>query len=264
ERVAMLLPKTVSLHMEKKSLRDVVNEISRQTGYPIDLNATVFPNKTYKFHFDKVPFWQALDKVCQESGLSVYQYSYYGSGGNDRIQLTTYGSKPSPLIAYTQTFRLVPSGINYYRNINFGSGPSKANPHLISESMSFSFMIYTEPKLAFIQVLAPVITEAYDENNKPMAPKVTPSTYPYYKGSYYGNSRFLNATTSVSLSRPSRDSKKAKLVRGELPVIVLSKEEEEVRVDKPVGVKKKKFKGRKAELEIEEVAEANNWGNGKY
>src|SRR5262249_52968719 len=120
ERVAMLLPKTVSLHMEKKSLRDVVNEISRQTGYPIDLNATVFPNKTYKFHFDKVPFWQALDKVCQESGLSVYQYSYYGSGGNDRIQLTTYGSKPSPLIAYTQTFRLVPSGINYYRNINFG------------------------------------------------------------------------------------------------------------------------------------------------
>jgi hypothetical protein len=265
ERAAMLLPRTVTLRLENKSLRDVITEISRQTGYQIDLNANIFANKNYKFHFEKMPFWQALDKVCEASGLSIYQYSHYGSGGNDRIQLTTYGSKPSPLAQYTETFRLVPAGIHYYRNINYGTGPTKADPHSRSESMNLNFLIYTEPKLPFVQVLSPVVKEAYDENKKPMAPKVVNSPYPSYgRGSYYSNSRFLNTSTSVNLIRPSRDSKMAKLVRGEIPVVVLSKEQEEVRVDKPVGVKKKKFKGRRAEMEIEEVTKANNWGNGNF
>jgi hypothetical protein len=261
ERVAMLMPRTVTLHLDNKSVREVLDEITRQTGYQLDLQNFNPNNQTYKFNFDKVPFWQAVDKVCDKTGLSVYQYSYYG-GSNDRIQLTSYGTKPGPFVQYAETFRLVPTGMHYSRSVNYG-GDRKQPAHSRSEYMNLQFMIFTEPKLPFIQVFSPIITEAYDENKKPMFIKTAVADPFQNPGYYYGNSRFLSNSQSVNLIRPSRDSKVAKVIRGEIPVMVLSKEQELLVVNKPLEVKKKKFKGPSAEMEVEEVAQANNWGNNK-
>jgi hypothetical protein len=267
ERLDMVRPKLVSLHMNNKSIQEVLAEITKQTGYHLDIQNANLNNKALKFNFDKLPFWQALDKVCQEANLSVNQYHYYGNT-TDRIQLTSYGTKPGPYVQYTETFRLVPISMNYSRNVNYdlNARTDKAAQHTRQENMYLSFHIFTEPKLPFMQVHSPVITEAYDEHKKPMFVKtaVSPNPNPYYDRYYYGNYRFLTSQQSVYLIRPSRDSKRAKIIRGEIPVTVLRKEQELVVVDKPLTIKQKKmFKGGKTEMEIEDVTEANNWGNGK-
>src|SRR5208283_3026226 len=53
ETAATLAPKLVSLHAEKKTVRQVAQEIARQTGYPIDVMAGN-DELVYDFNFDKV------------------------------------------------------------------------------------------------------------------------------------------------------------------------------------------------------------------
>jgi hypothetical protein len=264
EKVALLRPKLVTLNMDKRTIREVVAEISRQTGYSINVD-NAFNNTKYTFKFDKVPFWKALDEVCRQGKMSIYPY-YYGNY-NDQLRLYSYGTPPGPYINYSQAFRFVAGSFNYQRNISFnGSAYTKQPNNLRSESLSFHFSINTEPKVPFLQVMAPVVTEAYDEKNRPMALKTvtSPKYYqPPYYGKYGGGSRSYFHSTSVALKRPARDSKTAKLIKGEIPVMLLSQQKPEIVIKKLVGMKQKNFKGRRSEIDITQVTEANNWGNGK-
>jgi hypothetical protein len=261
ERVALLQPKLVTLHLEKKPLQDVVNEIARQTGYGIDIQNN-FNNQAYTFHFDRLPFWEALDRVAREAHLSVYPH-YYGNGG-DRIQLNTWGNPPAPHIAYTQTFRLVPNNMQYYRNVNYnGSFTDKADHPQRTETLTLTFTVHTEPKLPFLTVGQAVVTQAHDEMKRSMAPATTNTTF--YSGPVYinyGNGRTFAQSVNLALVRPHRDSKFAKVIRGELPVTLLSKQMPEIVIDNPAAVKNKKFRSSKTEIDIEQVT-VNNWNNGK-
>src|SRR5262249_3643549 len=132
ERSSLLKPTLVSLHIDKRPFKEVLAALSKQTGYGIDMDNNGI-NDTFTFHFDKKPFWEVLDKVAKEGKLSVYPYNYYGNS-NDRLRLVTYGTPPGPYVQYHQSFRLVPSGFNYQRNITFtGSYYGKQNPVQRSE-----------------------------------------------------------------------------------------------------------------------------------
>src|SRR5262249_33972692 len=117
ERSALLKPTLVTLHVEKKPFKDVLAALSKETGNGIamDNNAN---NSALPFHVDNKPFWEVLDKISKEAKLSIYPYNYYGNS-NDRIRLVSYGSPPGPHVQYRGSFRFVPTGFNYQRNINF-------------------------------------------------------------------------------------------------------------------------------------------------
>jgi hypothetical protein len=260
ERVALLRPKLISLHVDKKPLHDVIADISRQTGYGIDID-NGFNNKAYTFQFDKMPFWEALDRIAREAHLTVYPHNYGNTG--DRIRLATWGAPP-PHVRYTDTFRLVPNNMQYYRNVSYnGSYADKADHPQRNETLTLTFTINTEPKLPFLQVGQGYVTEAHDELKRPMAPK-TQATAFYSGPTYinYGNGRTFSHSVSLALVRPHRDSKFAKVVRGEIPVTLLSKQLPEIVIDNPVMVKNGKFKARKTEIDLAQVT-VNNWGNGK-
>ena len=62
ETAALVAPKLVSLKGEKKSARHWFDELSKQTGYKIDLwNDN--PKDVFTFDLEKVPFWKAVDEI---------------------------------------------------------------------------------------------------------------------------------------------------------------------------------------------------------
>jgi hypothetical protein len=264
ERNALLKAKIVSLHVNKRTLQEITAELTRQTGYGIDLDNV--NSETFTLNFDNLPFWEALDRVCKAARVSVYTYNYYG-GGNDRIRLNSYGAQASPFVSYAQAFRLVANNFHLQRYVNF-AGPADAQPpqHSRSETLTLNLTVQSEPKIPITQVLAPEISEAFDENKRPMAIKAAPVTTHYYDNGmgysrYGGGYRSFSMATAVNLLRPTRDSKFAKLIKGEIPV-VLSQEVPEFVIEQPLTVKKKKFKRSITDLEIEDVTEGA-WGNGK-
>jgi hypothetical protein len=266
EKTALLRPKRVTLNMDKRTLQEVVAEIRKQTGYSITLDNS-FNTTKYSFKFDKAPFWKVIDEVCRQGKMSIYPY-YYGNY-NDSLRLYGYGTPPGPHVSYSQAFRYLAGSFNYQRNISFTGSPYSKTPttNQLTDSLTFYFTVHTEPKVPFLQVMNPVVTEAYDEKNRPMAIKTVTPTPPYYRGptySKYGSGyRTFTHSTSVPLKRPARDSKFAKLIKGEIPVMLLSQQKPEIVIKNIAGVKKQTFKGRRSEIEVTQVTEQNAFGNGK-
>jgi hypothetical protein len=265
ERTALLKPTLVTLHVDKKPFKDVLAALSKETGYGIDMDNNA-NNDVFTFHFDKKPFWEVLDKISKEAKLSIYPYNYYGNS-NDRIRLVSYGSPPGPHVQYRGSFRFVPTGFNYQRNINFtASYYNKGISDQRTESLTLNFTIHAELKLPFLQVGQATVKSGFDEKKRSMAPKVQTVTTTYYDRSMYSEfgsgQRSYSHSLSVNLVRPSRDSKTAKLIQGEIPVLLLSKQTPEIVIDNIVNVKKRKFQGRRTTIDIDQVTAGNNWGNG--
>src|ERR671934_194445 len=68
----------------------------------------------YTFHFDRLPFWEALDKVCDAAGLILPQ----GYWGGDQLHLQPSDSYV-PFSSYNGPFKMVATGFYYHRQNNF-------------------------------------------------------------------------------------------------------------------------------------------------
>src|SRR5690349_20796787 len=64
ERAALLAPKRVSVRFDRTPVRDALAELTRQTGYRIDLQNGGAPQVLVSWQADNVTFWEAFDKVC--------------------------------------------------------------------------------------------------------------------------------------------------------------------------------------------------------
>ena len=69
---------TVTLHGDSLPLSKVLAAFQEQTGNkivgPQDPAGAAGPDPTLKVDFDKTPFWQALDQVLDQAGLSAYPF----------------------------------------------------------------------------------------------------------------------------------------------------------------------------------------------
>ena len=69
---------TVTLHDDAMPLSKVLAAIQKQTGNkivgPQDAAGAGMPDPPLKVDFDKTPFWQALDQVLDQAGLSAYPF----------------------------------------------------------------------------------------------------------------------------------------------------------------------------------------------
>jgi hypothetical protein len=276
ERAQILMPKRVTLHMTNKPIQDVLNEISKQTGYKIAtwggaaMPMIVMPGmgavpaagaraekgKTvFSFHLDKLSFWEALDKVCDAAGLILPQ----GYWGDDQLHLQPSDSYV-PFHCYSGPFKVVATGFNYYRNNNFAQLPR--NPAQIgqqnSESLQISLMVAVEPKIPIIRVGSVHVTAAEDEDHNSMLPIGNDNTNgPFGRHFYYGGwGRSYVHQTQAMLSWPSKRSHVVRLLRGTVPVTILADQKPALVTDKIMAAKGKKFKVGEATLHIEDVAEA--------
>jgi hypothetical protein len=262
ERKFLLSPKTVSLHMTNRSMRDVLNEISKQTGYKIapweagfvpgPMGGQAANGPVYTFQFDKLPFWQALDRVCESSGM-VLQQNYWG---DDYLRLAAADSYV-PFSSYSGPFKVMAVGFSYNRNNNFAEMPR--DPHhrggQMSENLAVNLSIAVEPRLPIIRLGMPKIAEALDGENHSLLPTAQDSSPGAASQRYYsgGSYRTYVQQVQANLAWPSKTARTVKIIRGMIPVSILADQTPSVITEKVLSAKGKKFKLTGASFHIEDV-----------
>ena len=181
-----------------RTLKEQLAEITRQTGYPIVVsNADV--KTRVDFSCTRMPFWEALDRLCDASGLGVSQTQV-----QDQVRVESMHN-PVPYRSYDGIFRVLATGFNYRRSTNFGSLPR--NPSLdgrgAQEFLTLNLLVGVEPKAPLLKLGRVKVTLAEDDQKRSMlaASNMNPWEQSYYYG---GSSRNYVMRAQAHLSLPSR------------------------------------------------------------
>jgi hypothetical protein len=251
ERNALLSPKRVSLQLDNVSVKDAVDELSRQSGYRIDLQGGV-QNQVVSLDAKNITFWEAFDKIANQAGLLLQQHHDMQGG----LALMSHNTI-TPFVDYRGPFRVWATGFSYHKSLMFGSIPRhQSSIGQRTETMGFMFSVVAEPKLPLLGLGQPKLAAALDDQgNSLMPPQARGGIYETYHGGYYGY-RNLVLQTQVALVGPGTNARSVKLIKGALPVTLLVEQRPEITVEQILTVKDKKFEGKDASLEIAEVKEA--------
>jgi hypothetical protein len=258
ESVALLAPKRVTLKIDKQPLRVVLDQLSKHTGYKLmNWGGGGGPAETlYSFDFKNATFWEAVDQVCHAAGLVVQQ-----SWGDDQVRLQQQGGT-SRFVGRAGAFRYQASNLQLHKTVDL-SAPGKAGaPPARTENLTFSFVIFAEPKLPFMAVGDVQLDAAYDDLKGSM---LVPRDGGPWEGRRWGrgyhSGRQLSMHVSLELYRASRKATKVKLLRGSVPVTLLISQRPIVVTDKVLSAKGKKFKVEGVEIHFQDVVKL---ANGQY
>src|SRR5262245_28448568 len=127
EQAAALQPTLVSVSFRDLLVRKAVAELSRVGGYKLELSqngarqtGTDDPEKRLvSLELKNVPFWQALDRLCEVSGLT-FQEGWYGHD-QETLRLEFGESHASPMYV-NGAFRITIRGFDYQRSLYFNQG----------------------------------------------------------------------------------------------------------------------------------------------
>lgn len=246
----LISPKRVSLALKGKPVKEVLEEIARQTGYRIEYGGG--PDTKYSFEFENLPFWQAMDRVASAAGLNIQPESY---GNDDAIHVYSQDIL-NPYVAYAGPFRFVAQNISMNRNITLAGMPRQGQAGRGNESLGLSFQIHSEPKNPILGTMQPVLTVAVDDAGVSMIPPGAPGSFRsnYFQPSY---GRQHSAYGNINLVRGDRSATTIKSLKGKVIVVMLGAVIPEVTVVDPLKVKNKTFTGRTMQVEFGSLTTVN-------
>jgi hypothetical protein len=242
ETRVLVAPKLVSLRAEKKTARQLLDELSRQTGYKMDIwnddQQTVFT-----LDLEKVPFWKAVDEIGRLSNL--HPLNGYG---DERLRFQKDAGHPAH-ICYDGAFRLVPVNFEHQRLLTFQRLGDPGKLPQRSDTLTLSYILHAEPKLPLLSAGEAMLTEALDNDGRSLTPQPQPllpddPQRPMMRrtSARYGNGY---ATTSVqgsiTLGSPAYKARGVKLLRATIPVTLLAEQKPEIVANEILEVKNKKF-----------------------
>lgn len=251
ETAELLAPKLVTLDAKDRTLRQIFQDVTRQTGYKIE-SFGGNEQQHYSFKFERVPFWQAVDRVSNAAGL-VYQ-PYYGDGAVHLQAQESY----VPYLYYDGSFRLVANGFQQSRSIDFATLPKNPTTVMHPDGLAFTFSVCAEPRLPLLGASEPRLEAAYDNLNNSMVPRPDmhdPNGMMNHTVMRYGNGyRVFCQQLQLNLARPSEKATSVRLLKGSVPLTVLVSEKPEVVTDQLMKAKGKKFKVGSTSFAIEDVS----------
>ncbi len=247
ERDAMLSPRLVSIKAEQKPAGEVFADLARQSGY--QLNCAQGNTSVVTLQADNVPFWEAIDLVCRQSGHGLQSY------GNDAEGLTFHRiSQFSPHVCYAGQVRIAAAGFHLSRSLDLAVRQQMNPLHSPrSETLTFTFQLVGEPKAPLMSVGQPRLTLAIDDHGNSLVPQQGRT----YESSYHDYSyapRNAVRQTQVQLLGPG-ESQTLRHIKGTVPVTYLAEKKAELTIGDILAVKDKKFEGQQVILEIDEVKE---------
>jgi hypothetical protein len=125
-----------------------------------------------------------------------------------------------------------------------------------SESLSFSFFLFSEPKLPLLGIGQPTVVTAFDQDKRSMLPPNEATPYNHVVGRYgSGGHRTYCMQASVNLYRPSDKSRTLKYLKGTVPVTLLTQQKPEVVTNQLLQSKGKSFKVGNVTFAIDQVNE---------
>ena len=299
ERALTLTPHLVTLHVNNKTVNEVVTELAKQSGLKILLGQNegqmdmqnnqeimmmqggmVFVKSAggmmaqapppaapppaadkgakYSFHFDKVPFWEAFDKISERCGV-VFQQGYTGDD-----TLHVLARSYVPYCCTSGPFKIVATGFSYNRSSNFAQVPRTPQQYgqQSYESLNLNLTIAVEPRLPILQLGQVKLTCAVDEENRSL---LAPNDGNFYGPwgwqwrSNYGNwNRSVVHMTNANLCWPAKNCRTVQTLRGIIPVTVLAEQRPLLVTDKLMESKGKKIKVAQATFAIEDIVKLAN------
>jgi hypothetical protein len=252
ENQRLITARKITFQAKDKTANEIVAEIEKQSGYALSYNGNNNPNQKFNFDWKDVPFWEALDQICDEAGLQA------NPNGNDgALNLYNNGSSYSPYVCYSGPFKIMASNINMSRNIQLANIP-RNGMNIANGYNNLNFTVYSEPKVPLLSIGQATITKAVDEKgNSLVMPVDNNNQYSsrYYGGSYY---RQFYQSFSINLSRPNQQAQMIKEIVGTVPVTMLSETRAEISINDILKVKEKKFVGRTIELDVKSTTYQND------
>ncbi len=236
---------TVTLHGQLKTSKALA-EIQRQTGNTItDLPrsaGTSFLDPEITVHFDKTPFWTALDSVLDQAELSVYPY-----GQPHALQIVPRGPNDLPRTGHAAIqgpLRIEPVSVLAKRELRSSSPPA----------LQVSLEVAWEPRLQPIAVKLPMASiRILDTSGGSLAaddPRAEKEAFPRLGSSA--------VEMDVALAMPDRPLREIASLAGALKVILLGKVEEFRFVDLLKGKQEKRIGA--ATVALDEVRKnGNSW-----
>ncbi len=229
EVAALLAPKRVTLQMEGKSVKDALDEVTRQTGYKIQAWGGNIQNPGETFRLHDVTFWDAIEQICSRGGLSL-QMGY----GDETVRLNA-NEVHHPFTCREGPFRVVANGMQQNRSIDLTIRPGQNDAPTRSTALNFNFTVFTEPKLPIIGYGEARLTQAIDSDRNSMLPDVNvdPEELLMRGGLAGRGGRFISnrysqkmfsAGVSTNLVRPSERATSIKLLKGYIPLTLLTEQ----------------------------------------
>jgi hypothetical protein len=277
ENAIMFAPRRVTLLVRDQPIAKVLEHLSKASGYqvvnqsgpifiaaPVPVAAAAAPapaaakaprEKTFTYNFVNTPFWDVVDRICRDAGLMVQQ-----SWGDEAIRLYQT-SGPAPHVGRSGPFRYVAQNFQLYRNVDLSTSPGGGR----SESLTFSFNLFAEPRLPFMGMGEVRLESAYDNLRNSMLIKTNTEVMDPWGGRFWGRRYYggyykqLTMQVSVNLERRSEKANLMKYLKGVVPMTVLTAQKPMVIADKILTAKKGVTKTiGDLEFKVEEVKKVNN------
>jgi hypothetical protein len=112
----------VSFKAQTMPLAKILAALTQQTGNTVTLRQADQAEAALTADFDKTPFWQALDRLLDQAGLTVYSF-----GHSDGVQLVPRGPGHAPRAGracYVGPFRIEPVRVTTSRDLRDPAGQS--------------------------------------------------------------------------------------------------------------------------------------------
>lgn len=247
EREGLLRPKLVTLHVEQKAVGKVFEELAQQTGYT--LTCQQGDAQLVTFDCENVPFWQAIDQVCRQSGHGLQPYYDTNAG----LQFSKL-SRPILHVQYSGPFRISAGSFNWNKTVDLNAQP-QTNPLARpgTESLTFMFNVIGEPKTPLMSLGQPRVIQAVDEAGNSLAPPQNRGYEAGYHNYYYGYRNPLHQSQVQLLGHGG--ARTLQSLRISLPITFLAEQRPEITVEHVLKVKNQKFESPQVAFEIDEVKE---------
>ena len=181
---------------------------------------------------------EALDRMCNTGGLSLQSTAYYQGMRSPTLVVSNQAQQQIPIRGYAGPFRLQVVSGECVRGFNFFTQSTQTY-----DNLHLQLMVLKEPHVRLVSFLqTPRITEgrSRDQKGQSLLPASQPNSY----SQGFGEAS-IAYPLYITLKSPDRPNDKLTVLRGVLPLEVMTESQDLVTVPRPAASKGKMFRGQK-------------------
>jgi len=233
EGALLTQPSLVAIDFRDAPLPEVVKAVADQTGIRLALSPENSPlwrtRRVTLREPDPLPFWKALDRLCEAAHLQ-YNLNSHGIpfGREAGLPLFEGASRPTNPVCDSGPFRVSINSLRFERDVIFPTTPvaagvgvatPRANP-TVHEQFTAQLQVAGEPRLTLSQNGPLRIIEAVDARGQDLAPPAVNGGLAHRASGYFGFAAGSVISLAAPLTRPSQPGPTIRRFKGVVPVAV--------------------------------------------
>ncbi len=223
EQAALFGPTMVTLDDRDVPLGRAIDRINARAGLSVavasPLDAPWVARRVSIESAAPVPFWSAIDRICEAGGLGQDLALALADPRPGRFLLHDGPGSPAGLISDSGPFRVQLASVAYQSELFLSRPGSSGVIPAPSRQMYLQLLVAAEPRLAITQDGPAVLREAIDDRAQSLIP-ASPTIVLSHSSGYFGMNATPLVRLRVDLARPDEAGKRIVRLRGAVPVAV--------------------------------------------